>query len=849
MLYDKFNLKKIKFMFFKNSTYIKFNLSNYSYLTNNEFNFLSLYPFFNFFFYNKTFYFFKKTTQIKVKKNSYFFLKLYSRYRNFFINYKYFFKNQFKINKFLIFNLKTTLKSKLNTNYLNFFKKKLFISLFLKSKSVLFKNWNYLVGSSISPFHPELASNNKIFRKDLKIEFFKNRNAFNFYNKNKKNIFHKNFFLKKIFLNNYFYLKKKKINYNQLSFLLKNKNKKKYKIKMSKNWLLSRPYLFLNNNKSWKFYKYYPNYYLFNVFKSYFKIFKRIKKFRFKFKFKKFVDLAFKKNFLNQNFFYKNTNNVFTKIFLPVTKHSPIFNHNYKYFNSNANLFSKKNRINLSKKIKLYSFLKINKKTMRLKKNKIYSNFTLNKNRFFSFDFLIYSSKIKKISRRIKKINTLFKLNNIFKKTFCTFLIQLNWLNKKIKNKINFNTSSIFFKIFTLNNLNNYQLFSIFFNVRKNINIKKSSLFYTLSKSPINNIIKEFKIHKKIFFFSKDKTHFLGSRFSFLFINDFSQFSFYNEKFFYNLKKIKYSFLYKNELQRLILKRYSKFSFLNKYFKIEFLKNRLNNDNKTFNNNYSSDFFNFFSKTNNSIHFILNKQIHPSFKWTYFNNQLNFNKNYMKDDYNFNIKRIKFKPGYMTLWRDSRKVLKKTLSLNFNYQNRLTNYLSKYNKFIKFKTFLILEMNILNILLKTRFFNNESVCNSFFNNNLVYLNGFICNNPRMQLFIGDLIQLIINNKYYILYRWFINISFLKKKKLKSVLKKKINISFDTLEKKKSNKLPDWILFNKNLFNDVPKYLEVDYFTLSAIVVYEPFLWSDLNIYNLINYRFGIINLYNWKYIN
>ena len=63
---------------------------------------------------------------------------------------------------------------------------------------------------------------------------------------------------------------------------------------------------------------------------------------------------------------------------------------------------------------------------MRLKKNKIYSNFTLNKNRFFSFDFLIYSSKIKKISRRIKKINTLFKLSNIFKKAFYTFLIQLN---------------------------------------------------------------------------------------------------------------------------------------------------------------------------------------------------------------------------------------------------------------------------------------------------------------------------------------------------------------------------------------------------------------------------------------
>jgi len=88
----------------------------------------------------------------------------------------------------------------------------------------------------------------------------------------------------------------------------------------------------------------------------------------------------------------------------------------------------------------------------------------------------------------------------------------------------------------------------------------------------------------------------------------------------------------------------------------------------------------------------------------------------------------------------------------------------------------------------------------------------------------------------------------KKKKIKKRFKKKINTSFDTIEKKKSQTLPNWILFNKTYLNDTPKYLEIDYFTLSVFILYEPFLWSDLNIYNLINYRFGIINLYNWKYI-
>jgi hypothetical protein len=202
----------------------------------------------------------------------------------------------------------------------------------------------------------------------------------------------------------------------------------------------------------------------------------------------------------------------------------------------------------------------------------------------------------------------------------------------------------------------------------------------------------------------------------------------------------------------------------------------------------------------------------------------------------------------MTLWRDVRNVLKNSLSLNFRYQHKLTNYLAKYKKFINFKTILSLEMRLINILIKSRLFNDLSLAFLFIKNHLIYINGLKSNNHNLPIFIGDFVQIIINLKYYIISKWFLNLNLKKKNKLKNVFKKKNIINFNSDEKKKSYNIPKWILSNKNLFDDCSNYLEVDYFTLSAFIIYEPFLWSDINFYNLIEQKFSIINLYNWKYI-
>jgi hypothetical protein len=61
-------------------------------------------------------------------------------------------------------------------------------------------------------------------------------------------------------------------------------------------------------------------------------------------------------------------------------------------------------------------------------------------------------------------------------------------------------------------------------------------------------------------------------------------------------------------------------------------------------------------------------------------------------------------------------------------------------------------MRLLNILLKSRLMTELNLANLFISNNLIYVNGLLANNPNLQIFVGDFIQIIINLKYYILSR-------------------------------------------------------------------------------------------------
>ena len=803
--------------------FFKFNnYSNYFFLTNN-FILINNYRFF-FFFNNNLFNFKKTNSNLLIKKNNYFVFKYilkFIKYVKINLNLN---KFKFKFNNFFKFFFFNKLK-KLNRSF-NFFKKLNYsnnIKITLYCIKNFYKNWQNLIGNFISPYYLTLFSKKKWIRRNKNFYFFSNR--FIGKNKNKRNL---SLIKKKHLISNFFYLNKSinLQNYPSLKFLIKNNLNYSILRKNNYDFFLSRPYIFLNNSKLVRNFKKYSNLLIINFYKKYLKFFNSTRR----------INISNRIR-INNSFIFKNLLS-YTKTIYKVVRGrnflnlKPTFNW-FSFFNKNNKNYFYLNKKSYKRRSSYFWRFYFSFKTKFSKRNKFFiiRKFFLNKN-----------LELIKFSRRIKKGNLFLKTIKLFKK-FCIFTFtKINWSIElfffSFKYSFFYKPLKFFPKILFFNFIwlhNSLHLFKLknVFQFNKNFKLKYPFLLKL----------------KKPFFFSKNKTNFILNKYGFIFINNFYTF-FSNVSYFYNFKKIMFSFSHKNEIQRYILRKYSKTTFSSNFATLHSNKFFFNKSIFfSFKNNISnlSYFTKFFNKKNELYPFLI-QNMSNKLNWSYFNNQTLFSFNSENDYSNFNIKRVKFKPGYMNTWRDARSVLKTSLILKIKYQYKLTNYLSKYKKFINFKTFLFMEMRIFNILIKSRLFNNQSLLTLFFKNNLIFLNGLNCSNPNFQIFVGDFIQLIINLKYYILYRWFSNLALKKKNKLKSVLRKK-NTNFNQSDdKKRSYSFPKWITYSKNIIDDVSNFLETDYLTLSVFVLYEPFTWSDLNSYNLIDQRFSIINLYNWKYI-
>lgn len=635
--------------------------------------------------------------------------------------------------------------------------------------------------------------------------------------------------IKKFYFNNYFYFNKVNFSYSELKYLCKLDT---FQVKPNSfNSQTFKPYSFLDVTSRRdltgtliiNFFKYYQR--IFNVFR---KSFSKILVFKNK------IDLTFSRysfeksieqcintvssenviNFLKFQYssraFFKNFNNNTEKVDAVV---------NRSFFNQKTALIEK--NINNLKILKYYYFLRINK--ILLYKNINSLSKLQNVNLFFKF-------------KNYKNINYKLKFKNFF------FLLNITGASASDADKnLKFNKIGCWFT---------------------NFNFFKSTIGFKTLKGPY--VVKNYKTIKKLTnldkfvlfktpqFSTNFETPFVLDKYAFVYLSN-NVISFFDKApSIANFKKNYFSFLLGNDLHRFIIKRYLKTQNLN-YAPQQILPsqtllydNLFNNPNLTPFSNYHETFY--YQSQLKSLKSELTDQYAITKNWFDRNEDLDYVENLNNNAVNYNIKRVKFKPGYMTLWRNARSSLQKILNLKLKYQHKLTNYLLKLLKFVKFKILLLNEMQLNNIILKSRLIPDKFYTDFFIKKGLTYLNGFGCFNPNTILYVGDFIQAIIHVKYYIIYKWLLNWSIKKKIKLKLKTKKKNSPARFNDEKIKSFLFPDWILTNKNILDDTSKFLEVDYFTLSIVILYEPFLLSEFNIYNFIAAKYGIINLYNWKYI-
>lgn len=162
----------------------------------------------------------------------------------------------------------------------------------------------------------------------------------------------------------------------------------------------------------------------------------------------------------------------------------------------------------------------------------------------------------------------------------------------------------------------------------------------------------------------------------------------------------------------------------------------------------------------------------------------------LTDDSFLRIKRIRFKPGYPRVWRSARASFNKIFNLNFRYQHRLTQYISFFvYKYPSLKTqFYNLKLKV--FLLSSRFAFDLTSSINLIHHSLVYVNGCKVVNPELLLFQGDAVQLVVNLKYYVVYKWLLNNFFFTRTRLYKLSKSKFKKKSSAQMKQHSRRIPD-----------------------------------------------------------
>ncbi len=212
------------------------------------------------------------------------------------------------------------------------------------------------------------------------------------------------------------------------------------------------------------------------------------------------------------------------------------------------------------------------------------------------------------------------------------------------------------------------------------------------------------------------------------------------------------------------------------------------------------------------------------------------------------IGRIRFKPGYYRIWRLARASAREILGFTSRYQYSLTPKLQRHYFQARSGSQDKLSLTVEFALLTSHLIPDHWSLKELLSSHSVFLNGTSCTNPRLRLFCGDFLQLLINLKYYIALRWLDSWSVQKKTKVSKIFYRKLKPSPTNKAIKTVRKLPHWFFDLQYTHTDIPKYFEVDYFTLSVFLLhdyvsFERWLPSRASQLNPL-----VINMYNWKYI-
>lgn len=212
------------------------------------------------------------------------------------------------------------------------------------------------------------------------------------------------------------------------------------------------------------------------------------------------------------------------------------------------------------------------------------------------------------------------------------------------------------------------------------------------------------------------------------------------------------------------------------------------------------------------------------------------------------VNSIHFRKFFFKTLIEGRSLVKLVLRKKFKRKRALSNTISASTHTTFFTRLHKLEFNLFNLVLRSRFTTSLKDALLWIKEGLIFVNNVPTANPYLELKLGDRIQLALTNRYFLYKKTY----FSKNKKDVAKLRAKLwlkNKGKFNLFRKRSKHWPKWIMRTTYYKALVPNFLEVDYLTLTSVIVclpktimeYDSVLWRYLNIYNF--------RLYNWKITN
>jgi len=212
------------------------------------------------------------------------------------------------------------------------------------------------------------------------------------------------------------------------------------------------------------------------------------------------------------------------------------------------------------------------------------------------------------------------------------------------------------------------------------------------------------------------------------------------------------------------------------------------------------------------------------------------------------MRSVNFKKFFFKALIDGRSLTKLILNKKHKSKLNFTNIVSASTHTTFFNRINSLELSLFNIVLRSRFTTSIKDAFKWVRRGMVFVNSKPVLNPYRSLTLGDRVQLTINNNYYLYKKTHST------KNKKDVIKLKSKLWFKNkgkfnLFRRRSKLWPKWILRTVYYKTLIPNFLEVDFMSLTSVIVYLPkmiteydsVLWRYINIYNF--------RLYNWRVTN